>query len=201
MDERRAYNAQCQRRRRANSAIREEENERKRRRGANPAIREEENKRNRESHRCRRVNSAIREEENVRNRESHRRRRANPAIREEENAQRAVARSNGVVDMACKYINGEYLFHQPCGIWNVPCRYGCGYIHLSSSTPGTRKKCCANGRLSSVSEEFDEELTVNYELELLPDFLRRILFTKMDFSQKSSTYNNLVAMAATDVSN
>jgi hypothetical protein len=66
----------------------------------------------------------------------------------------------------------------------IPCRYGCGYIHLSSSTPGTRKKCCANGRLSSVSEEFDEELTVNYELELLPDFLRRILFTKMDFYTK-----------------
>ena len=119
MDERRAYNAQCQRRRRATIAIREVENERKRRRRANPAIREE---------------------ENARNRESHRRRRANAAIREEENAQRAVARSNGVVDMACKYINGEYLFHQPCGIWNVPCRYGCGYIHLSSSTPGTRKK-------------------------------------------------------------
>jgi hypothetical protein len=243
MDERRAYNAQCQRRRRADSAIWEEENKRKQRRGANPATRKEENKRNRESHRRRRANSAIREEENernresyrrrcgnsaireeenvrnreshrrrcanpaireeenVRNRESYRRRCANPAIREEENAKRAVARSNGVVDMACKYINGKYVFHQLCGIWNVPCRYGCGYIHLSTSTPGIRKKCCTYGRLSSVSEEFDEELMVNYELDPLPDFLRCILFTKMDFTQKSLTYNNLVAMAATVVCN
>jgi hypothetical protein len=42
---------------------------------------------------------------------------------------------------------------------------------------------------------------VEYELDLLPDFLRRILFTKIDFPQKSSTYNNLVAMAATVVCN
>ena len=103
--------------------------------------------------------------------------------------------------MACKYIDGDYIFHQPCGLWNVPCRYGCGYIHLSSSTPGTRKKCCANGRLSSVSEEFDEELMVEYELDQLPDFLRRILFTRIDITKKSSTYNNLVAMAATVVCN
>jgi len=103
--------------------------------------------------------------------------------------------------MACKFVNGEYIFHQPCGLWNVPCRYGCGYIHLSSSTPGTRKKCCANGRLSSVSEEFDEELMVEYELDQLPDFLRCILFTRIDITKKSLTYNNLVAMAATVVCN
>ena len=103
--------------------------------------------------------------------------------------------------MACKYINGEYLFNQPCGHWNQPCRHGCGYIHLSSSTPGTRKKCCANGRLSSASDEFDEELTVEHDLSLLPNFLRRILYTNRDFTQKSSTYNNLVAMAATVVCN
>ena len=127
---------------------------------------------NTECQRRQRASRARREEENERNRESQRRRRANPAIREEENAQRAVARSNVVVDMACKFVNGEYIFHQPCGLWNVPCRYGCGYIHLSSSTPGTRKKCCPNGRLSSVSEEFDEELMVEYELDQLPNFLR-----------------------------
>jgi hypothetical protein len=124
-----------------------------------------------------------------------------PSVREEENAQRNVARSNAVVDMACKYVNGEYLFNQPCGHWNQPCRHGCGYIHLSSSTPGTRKKCCANGRLSSASDEFDEELTVEHDLSLLPNFLRRILYTNRDFTQKSSTYNNLVAMAATVVCN
>ena len=103
--------------------------------------------------------------------------------------------------MACKYVNCKYLSHQPCGLWNVPCRYGCGYIHLSSSTPETRKKCCANGHLSSVSEEFDEELMVEYELDQLPHFLRRLLFTRIDMTKKSSTYNNLVAMAATVVCN
>ena len=51
MDERRAYNAQRQRRRHATIAIREVENERKRCRRANPAIREEENARNHESNR------------------------------------------------------------------------------------------------------------------------------------------------------
>ena len=22
--------------------------------------------------------------------------------------------------MACKYVNGNFLFHQPCGLWNDP---------------------------------------------------------------------------------
>jgi hypothetical protein len=103
--------------------------------------------------------------------------------------------------MACKYVNGEFIFNQPCGEWNVPCKHGCGYYHLSSSTVGTRKKCCANGRLSSLSDEFDEELTVGYDLDPFPDFMQRIVFNKNDFTLKSSTYNNLVAMAATVVCN
>ena len=61
---------------------------------------------NAECQRRRRTNRAIREEENIRNRDCQRRRRANPSLREEENAQRTVARSNAVVDMACKYVNG-----------------------------------------------------------------------------------------------
>jgi len=43
-------------------------------------------------------------------------------------------------------------------------------------------------------------LMVEYELDQLPDFLRRILFTRIDITKKSLTYNNLVAMAATVVS-
>jgi hypothetical protein len=66
---------------------------------------------------------------------------------------------------------------------------------------GTRKKCCAYGRLLSTSDEFDEELTVEHDLSLLPNFLQCILYTDRDFTQKSSTYNNLVAMAATVVCN
>ena len=137
-----------------------------------------------------------------------------PGVREHEAAQRAAARDEPGVreherrqratrtfDMACKYINGEYLFHQTCGLWNAPCVHGCGYLHLSSSTLGTRKKCCANGRLSYASENFDKELMMDNELDQLPDFLRLILSSNCGFSQKSSTYNNLVAMAATTVCN
>jgi hypothetical protein len=103
--------------------------------------------------------------------------------------------------VSCKYVNGNYFFHQPCGLWNEPCNHGCGYLHLSSSSAGTRKKCCANGHLSYASENFDEELMMDPELDQLPDFLRQILSSNCSFSQKSSIYNNLVAMAATNVCN
>ncbi len=78
--------------------------------------------------------------------------REDPAVRARESRQRAAAQGKKTREMACKCINGEYIFHQPCGLWNEPCVHGCGYIHLSSSTPGSRKKCCLNGRLSSVSD-------------------------------------------------
>jgi hypothetical protein len=71
--------------------------------------------------------------------------RQDPAVRAREPRQRAVARGKKTYPMACQFVNGEYLFHQPCGLWNEPCVHGCGYIHLSNSTPGTRKKCCVNG--------------------------------------------------------
>ena len=103
--------------------------------------------------------------------------------------------------MAWTFVNGEYLFHQPCGFWNEPCVHGCGYIHLSTSTPGTRKKCCVNGRLSSASDNFDEELMMGYVLDKLPPFVRKAISSSNQFSQRSSTYNNLVAMAATVVCN
>jgi hypothetical protein len=103
--------------------------------------------------------------------------------------------------MACKYVNGEYIFHQPCGLWNAPCVQGCGYIHLSSSTPESRKKCCANSRLSSASDNFDKELMMDHGLEELPQLVRQVITLSPEFLQKSSTYNNLVAMAATMVCN
>ena len=128
--------------------------------------------------------------------------REDPEVRARESAQRAVARSERPYEMACKFKNGQYIFHQPCGLWNQPCVHGCGYIHLSSSTPGTRKKCCVNGRLSSVSDNFDEELMMDNVLDELPSFVRKVISSnRANFSQKSSTYNNLVAMAATVVCN
>ena len=71
--------------------------------------------------------------------------REDPAVRARESRQQAVAQGKKTHEMACKCVNGEYLFHKPCGLWNEPCVHGCGYIHLSNSTPGTRKKCCVNG--------------------------------------------------------
>jgi hypothetical protein len=103
--------------------------------------------------------------------------------------------------MACKYVNGQYIFHQPCGLWNAPFVHSCGYIHLSSSPRGSRKKCCANSHLSSASDNFDKELMMDHELDKLPQFLRQVITLSPEFSKKSSTYNNLVAMAATMVCN
>ncbi len=103
--------------------------------------------------------------------------------------------------MACKYVNGQYKFHQPCGLWNAPCVHGCGYIHLSSSMSGSRKKCCTNGCLSSASDNFDKELMMDHDLDELPQFLRMVITSSPEFLKKSSTYNNLVAMAATVVCN
>ncbi len=85
---------------------------------------------------------------------------------------------------------------------NEPSVHGCRYIHLSSSTPGTRKKCCVNGGLSSVSDNFDEDLMMDNVMYELPSFVRKIISSNSaKFSQKSSTYNILVAMAATVVCN
>ncbi len=89
-------------------------------------------------------------------------------VQERESRQRAAARLIKTFEMACKYVNGQYIFHQPCGLWNETCVHGCGYIHLLSSTPGSRKKCCANGCLSSASDNFDKELMMDHDLDKLP---------------------------------
>ncbi len=101
--------------------------------------------------------------------------REEPAVRARESRQRAVAQGKKTHEMVCKCVNGDYLFHKPCGLWNEPCVHGCGYIHLSNSTLGTRKKCCVNGRLSSASDNFDEELMMGYVLDELPIFLRKVI--------------------------
>jgi hypothetical protein len=43
------------------------------------------------------------------------------AVQDCESRRQAAARSNRTLDMACKYIEGDYIFHQPCGLWNAPC--------------------------------------------------------------------------------
>jgi hypothetical protein len=124
----------------------------------------------------------------IKNAANQRKRRQDPARREEEQvadtARRRIAReqpglrmarANKHVDMATKFVNGEHVFHQHCGTWDIDCVHGYGYIHLSSSTAGTQKKCCANGRLSSANDNdnFDEELMNEHELDPMPSFLAR----------------------------
>jgi hypothetical protein len=66
---------------------------------------------------------------------------------------------------------------------------------------GSKKKCCAKGCLSSASDNFDKELMLDHELDKLPYFLRQVITTSPEFSKEASTYNNLVAMAATVLCN
>jgi hypothetical protein len=103
--------------------------------------------------------------------------------------------------MACTYKDGKFSFGQPCGKWNVPCVHGCGYFHLSRLTLGTRKKCCANGRMSINSKNCDSKLLAELELREFPKFMRRAVSSSPEFCPQSSTYNNLVAMGATKVCN
>jgi hypothetical protein len=125
--------------------------------------------------------------------------REEPAVQECESRQHAAARLKKTFKMAHKYVNGQYIFHQPCGLWNAHCVHGCEYIHLLSSMPGSRKKCCANGHLSFASDNFDKELMMDHDLDKLPQFLRQVIILSPEFLKKSSTYNNLVTMAATAV--
>jgi hypothetical protein len=104
--------------------------------------------------------------------------------------------------MATKFDTSSctYLYNQPCGLWNEECHHGCGYIHLSSSKSSTKKKCCANGALSSVSHNFDEGLKMRFGMDLMPLFMR-LATTRCKFCQDCTKYNNLFAMAATKVCN
>ena len=61
-----------------------------------------------------------------------------------------------------------YLFNQTCGIWNQECRQGCGYIHLSSSTPCTRM--CLKRVLTLIKMQCWDLPLIDYQL------LRRILY-------------------------
>jgi hypothetical protein len=105
-------------------------------------------------------------------------------------------------EMATKFDTSSctHLYNQPCGLWNEECCHGCGYIHLLSSTCSTKKKCCANGALSSVSHNFDEELKMRFGMDEMPLFMR-LAATRRKFCQDYTKYNNLFAMAATKVCN
>jgi hypothetical protein len=128
--------------------------------------------------------------------------REQPGVCKNEALQGRAADSNRIYDMATKFniSTGNFIFHQPCGLWNVDYCHGCGYIHPSSSTRETRKKCCADGLLSSVSPNFGKGLMMSITLNELPVFIRRVIYCDQ-FSKSCTTYNNLLVMAATKVCN
>jgi hypothetical protein len=147
--------------------------------------------------------AAAREDEEVRERENEQQpnRWETSGVQENELTNRAAAKAKRTYDMACTYKNGKFCFGPPCGSWSIPCVHGCGYIHLSSSMPGMRKKCCANGRMSINSNNCDSKLLANLELRDFPLFMRQAMSSSPEFCHHSSTYNNLFAMGATKVCN
>jgi hypothetical protein len=46
------------------------------------------------------------------------------------------------------------------------------------------------GKVSSTSDNFDEELMMDHDLDKLPQFLRQVITLSPEFLKKSSTYNN-----------
>jgi hypothetical protein len=87
--------------------------------------------------------------------------------------------------------SGTYLYHQPCGVWNVECRHGCGYTHLSSSTRSTRKTCCMDGLLSYHSPNVNKDATVKLDMEQLPVFMRLAIHSP-NFHEECTTFNNIL---------
>jgi hypothetical protein len=129
--------------------------------------------------------------------------RADPEVRrrEQQLTQSRNQKKFFPLSLSVDEISGQYKFDQPCGLWNKPCVHGCGYIHFSAATTGTLARCCAGGLLSSDSINADMDLLVNYELDEMPDYLLQCIESSRTFPQDSSTYNNILAMAATKVCN
>ena len=169
----------------------------------NPVVRQNEQTNDTESRRLARTNSEVRQNEQTNDTERRRVARTQPDTREREAMNARSRRLKKTHEMACRYIpeTGEFTFHQPCGQWNKPCIHNCGYVHLSSSTIGTRKKCCAGGKLSYLSPNCNHDLLEWFELRELPNFMQQAVSSGAEFSANSSTYNNLLAMGATKVCN
>ncbi len=45
--------------------------------------------------------------------------REEPEVQERKSRQHAAARLNKAFKMAHKYVTGQYIFHQPCSLWNA----------------------------------------------------------------------------------
>jgi hypothetical protein len=154
------------------------------------------------SHSIARQDTEYRAQEQSANTASHLIARQDPEYRTQEKERLTVAPNSRHYDMACRYVldTGQYMFHQPCGYWNKPCKHGCGYMHLSSSSTGTTNKCCAKGHLYYNSTNCELDLLIKHDLREQSSFMIQVITTP-DFSLNSSMYNNLLAMGGTKVCN
>jgi len=143
----------------------------------NADVRRNEQTNDTERRRVARTNAEVRRNEQTNDTERRRVARTQLDTREREAMNARAHRLNKTHEMACRYISetGEFTFNQPCGQWNKPCIHNCGYMHLSSSTIGTRKKCCAEGKLSYSSPNCNHELLEWFELRELPNFMQQVV--------------------------
>ena len=100
----------------------------------NPEVRRQEQLRDTAARSTARENQEVRRREQLHNTADRAIARENPEVRRREQRNRKKWFPLGC---SVDEITGEYKFDQPCGVWNKPCAYGCGYIHLSSASPGT----------------------------------------------------------------
>jgi len=104
----------------------------------NPEVRRQEQLRDTAARSIARENLEVKRQEQLHNTAARSIARENPEVRRQEQLLRETKRKKWF-PLGCSVdeITREYKFDQPCGVWNKPCAYGCGYIHLSSASPGT----------------------------------------------------------------
>lgn len=77
--------------------------------------------------------------------------------------------------------------------WSIPCRFGCGFTHLSNSTRGELLLCCYGGRIRNMGL---------FNLRPLPpDIIDLYEENLTHMGRASSIYNNILAPVATGVEN
>ena len=125
----------------------------------NPEVRRQEQLCDTAARSTARENREVRRQEQLRDAAARAIARENPEVRVREHLLRERNRKKWF-PLGCSVdeITGEYKFDQPCGVWNKPCAYGCGYIHLSSASPGTLSRCCAGGSLSPNNTQKHENI-------------------------------------------
>ena len=103
---------------------------------------------------------------------------------------------NGKNALACRRYRANNTISHRMKIeqtWNKPCKYGCGKIHLSSSTASELKHCCGGGMLLQ-----DHPLPMQ---PLAPEIVNLLCNDLQYMSQASASINNMLSMCASPVKN